>query len=241
MVAAGPIVNEREPLTWQGFWNSFQGSLPIAAAESADFVERLSRLGLLVAHARVLDFGCGFGFVAGMLAGRTGQVAIWDAARPMLEQARERLRSTGAISIVDLSDAASDPRGAFDLIVVNSVVQYMTEPELARWLERWSSMLAPRGRIVVSDVPVRSDLIHDTFDFVWFSLRRRLLLQALRLWWREFNRLATTSGSRPRLLLPPAVWQSHARKAGLDMDVLPENLTLHRSRMSVVFQHRDTT
>jgi hypothetical protein len=100
-------------------------------------------------------------------------------------------------------------------------------------------MLAPRGHIVISDVPVRSDLILDTLDLVRFSARKRLLLQALRLGWREFSRLWTAKGSQPLLRLPPAEWQSLARKAGLAMRVLPESLTLHRSRMSVLLQHLD--
>lgn len=231
--------HRRDSLTWKAFWDSFNGCESVAQAESEDFVQRLGRLGLLNRDTRVLDFGCGFGFIAGMVSEHARQVAIWDATPRLLEQARQRLQTRPGISVIDLHDPAKDPIASFDLIIVNSVIQYMTETELVRWLERWSSMLAPRGRLLISDVPVSVDLRRDILDVIWFSARRHLLFHSARLAWREFHRLWAAKAVQPLLRLSPAVWQSHSHAAGLTLHRLPENLTLRRTRMSLIFCHKE--
>ena len=98
-------------------------------------------------RARVLDFGCGFGHVAEMLSSRVEELFLWDASANMRSHARLKLDGQRNIKFLDLSDPKTPPHDlCFDLILVNSVVQYMTLDEFSTWLITVAQMLAPGGR-----------------------------------------------------------------------------------------------
>ena len=95
--------------------------------QSDDYVRNLESAIELDQRARVLDFGCGFGFVAELLAPRVGELFLWDASANMRRRARVKVAGCRNIRFLDLSDTQASRRDLrFDLILVNSVVQYMT-------------------------------------------------------------------------------------------------------------------
>lgn len=71
----------------------------------------------------------------------------------MLEAAQKRLRKHGNTRFIDLSkrDLESFSK-EYDLILVNSVIQYMSFEEFEQWLLNWSRMLAMNGMLVISDI-----------------------------------------------------------------------------------------
>jgi SAM-dependent methyltransferase len=82
-----------------------------------------------------------------------GHLFLWDAAESMLVRARSHLAGHPNVHFLDLSGSSDPPEDLrFDLILVNSVVQYMTEDEFLAWLARWREQLAPSGQIVISDL-----------------------------------------------------------------------------------------
>lgn len=72
--ASGPTSTE-----WsEGFWDDDDPW--IFEDEARDYVARLRATLPLARDARVLDFGCGFGFVPRLLAPHVGTLAVWDAS-----------------------------------------------------------------------------------------------------------------------------------------------------------------
>lgn len=99
---------------------------------------------------RVLDVGCGTGYLLEVLAHTVPyvQLAGVDLSGKMLEVARCRLGKS-----VDLKEARAEalpfPDASFDVVVSTSVFHYIREPVVA--LHEMFRVLKPLGRIVITD------------------------------------------------------------------------------------------
>ena len=154
---------------WQSHYDSMakHESLYLFDAESNDYFARLKRSVPLSGNIRVLDFGCGLGFVTRLLAAEAGEVGYWDYSANMLETAAARLDGTTNTTRIELGDGAM-PAEKFDLIVVNSVIQYMEQDVLESWLERWRELLNDDGKLLISDIILPTPAF---LTEVWDSLR----------------------------------------------------------------------
>lgn len=106
----------------------------------------------LSTRARVLDVGCGPGFLALTLADRGFQVDAIDHAPAMVEMARLQVKrpSMEHRVQVDVGDAhdLSYPDGTFDLIVGLGVVVWLHD--LNKGLAEFGRTLKPGGHLVLS-------------------------------------------------------------------------------------------
>jgi len=93
-----------------------------------------------LAGTRVLDFGCGHGMAAVVLARRGAQVTAFDLSAGYLAEARARAEANGVVISFAQADGVRLPfaDGAFDRIWGNAVLHHLdlkrTGPELARVL-----------------------------------------------------------------------------------------------------------
>ena len=138
-------------------WDAYFDRLPyrhVAFRTEADvYVDRLLRVVSVDQHTHLLDFGCGAGLIAASLAPRVGSVRLWDRSAAMRRRA-----AANVARLPNASVAAVAPSGeCFELIVVNSVLQYLTPDERRRSFARWHAALAPAGCVVVSDVLVQEE------------------------------------------------------------------------------------
>jgi len=225
--------------SWKSFWES-ASSCRLNRVEASHFVETLEQQVGLQSSWRVLDFGCGFGFTTGLIAARVASVSAWDAAANMRAHARDHLAVHGNVEFLDLGTAIALPSDVdFDLIVVNSVVQYMSADEFAGWLVAWRDGLDPRGRLVLSDlIPREYDVRRDIPAVLLFSLRRRTLLRALIEGVKEWRRYRQVHRSVPLLTIAPEELVQQATELRLDVKILPVNLSSHPARLSVVLTRR---
>ena len=225
---------------WSSYFDALSGDSQLHAKQAADYVQSLAQHVKLRTSDCVLDFGCGFGHVAELLAPQVRQVCFWDASSPM------RLNTTGRtarLPNVRLSDLSGMPerrplaheRSAFDVILVNSVVQYITRDATSAWLVRWREMLAPGGTLVLSDLilPDQKGLS----DLIDVARLGRRLGSPLAATWHAFGnpvRYWRTRRRAPLTCLDPEELDGMAAHAGLSMAVLPRNLTHFRTRWSAV-------
>lgn len=222
--------------SWPEYWERLEDEQPIFRAEARDYVARLrSDLGV---DGRVLDFGCGFAWGADSLAPFVREMAVWDAAANMRKRARLRLASHANVRFVDLSTPDVDASaGQFDVILVNSVVQYMSEEQLVAWLGRWRRLLAPGGRLVLSDVILpQYSFLADLAAFLWFSLTQGIFVQSVIAGFREIGRYQSIKGQLPLLKLTSDDLKRLADRAGLTVSVHRRNLTFHANRLSAILQ-----
>jgi SAM-dependent methyltransferase len=130
--------------------------------------------------AAVLDYGSGEALEAGRVAAAVGRLYLYDAAPEVRVRLAQRFAAATNIAVLDDAGLAALPERSLDLIVVNSVLQYIAKPELPALLERWRRWLRPSGRLVLADiVPPRDMLVPDTLALLGFARREGFLIAAL--------------------------------------------------------------
>jgi SAM-dependent methyltransferase len=96
------------------------------------------------------------------------------------EHLAARFAGQRKISIAAPDEIAALPAGSFDIIVVNSVSQYLTPEELDRLLGVWKRLLAPGGALIIGDVnPPGVSALADLTALLSYAWRNGFLLAAL--------------------------------------------------------------
>ncbi len=119
------------------------------------FVDRLLELTRHLESAQAIDLGCGPGEIAIMVARRcpTWRVVAADASQPMLDVARDTIRSAN-ITTINLKrvDAKSTglPSASFDVVFSNSLLHHVTDA-LAMWRE-FGRLTKAGGTIFLRDL-----------------------------------------------------------------------------------------
>jgi SAM-dependent methyltransferase len=130
--------------------------------------------------AAVLDWGCGEALDAGRVAASIGRLYLYDAAPEVRGRLAQRFAAAPGIAVLDDAGLAALPERGLDLIVVNSVLQYVAKPELPGLLAQWRRWLKPGGRLVLADiVPPRDTMAADTLVLLRFARREGFLVAAL--------------------------------------------------------------
>jgi SAM-dependent methyltransferase len=102
--------------------------------------------------ANVLDYGCGEATSADLIAAAGGHLTMVEAAPNVRAALIARYAGHKKISVLTPDEAAARPGGSFDLIVMHSVAQYLSAPELERLLAIFRKLLKPGGLLVVGDI-----------------------------------------------------------------------------------------
>ncbi|HEX9731462.1 MAG TPA: amino acid adenylation domain-containing protein [Thermoanaerobaculia bacterium] len=149
-------------------WNSSYDERPIPVAEMDEWLDHtVARLRALTASgsAAVLEIGCGTGPLVLRLAPHVARYVATDFSAPALAALRSRLagaaaprRGDGSAPRIELRHQRADdfsglPEGAFDAVVLSSVVQYFPSLEyLLATLRGALRVTAPGGAIFLGDV-----------------------------------------------------------------------------------------
>lgn len=107
---------------------------------------------------RVLDIGCGTGFLLGEIAGHATQVVGIDVTPAMLLEARRRLEASGLHNVC-LREASAEtlPYGddRFDLVLCRLVLHHCGDP--GRVLREAYRVCRSGGRMVLCDITAHED------------------------------------------------------------------------------------
>jgi SAM-dependent methyltransferase len=174
-------------------------STPDVAAQRAEF---LRALGPRPAE-RVLDVGCGPGFLAAAIAeavGAEGAVEGIDISEPLLAVARQHCADRPRVTF-RTADASRlpFPDGAFDAAVSTQVLEYV--PDVDRALAEVHRVVRSGGRILVVDT--------DWDSIVWHDPDPRRMDRILAAW----------EGHAPHPRLPRTLGERLLR-AGFELDTL---------------------
>ncbi|HTJ76663.1 MAG TPA: amino acid adenylation domain-containing protein [Acidimicrobiales bacterium] len=139
-----------------GWTSSYTGD-PIPREEMAEAVDGIVARVLALRPERVLEIGCGTGLLLWRLVPHCLAYVGTDVSGPTLDVLDDRLRRAGVDNArllrreaIDLAGLAAEP---FDVVVLNSVVQYFPGAGYLREvLAQAASVLRPGGTIVLGDV-----------------------------------------------------------------------------------------
>ncbi|WP_177242416.1 non-ribosomal peptide synthetase [Amycolatopsis marina] len=158
----GRDVSGADPTFNTAGWIDGHTGLPFSDAEMREWVDdTVGRIQERVGTgATVLEIGCGTGLLLARVAPECAAYVGLDVSARALAHVRERVvpAVAGLTEVVELHQLAADELRRlagrrFDLVVLNSVVQYFPDADyLARVLAEAATLLAPGGSIFIGDV-----------------------------------------------------------------------------------------
>lgn len=159
-------------MSWAEFWERAHGIYVSERHLEAHYRRIGDDLqGYVEEGMQVLDWGCGDALAAPHLAATGARLCLYDASAAVRARLAARFAATPGISVLASSDL-DGAVGRFDLIIVNSVLQYLSKDELVALLPTWKAWLAPHGRLLLADViPTDAGLASDVWYLLWPGLK----------------------------------------------------------------------
>lgn len=141
-------------MNWRDYWNQ---DTPIYAGRRHKLLHyRLVAndiIGLIPARdAVVLDYGCGEALFADRVAAQCARLYLSDAAPLVRERLQERFGSHERIAVLAPDEVSALQDRSLDLVVVNSLLQYLSLDELRALLKLFKAKLKSDGVLVLADV-----------------------------------------------------------------------------------------
>lgn len=188
-------------MTWRDYWNNETPIYVNARHKEVHYrriAQDIERL-LPDAERRVLDYGCGEALAADRIAARCRHLYLCDGAELVRRRLQERLARATNVSILAPEEFDTIADASLDLVVVNSLVQYLSPAELSDLLMQWRKKLAPRGRLVIADVlPRHLSAVTDAMALLRFAATNRFLLPAIlglgRTFFSDYRRVRAALG-----------------------------------------------
>jgi len=171
-----------ESMSWRDFWN---GEHSIYVSPRHKHLHYRAIAGDLIAHipapdAAVLDHGCGEALDAARVAAACGRLQLCEAAPNVREKLRAQFGRVDNITVVSPEEVEALPEASLDLVVANSLVQYLSRDELNALLRIWHGKLKPGGALIVADViPPDVSPLTDASQLLTFAWRGGFLTAAL--------------------------------------------------------------
>ncbi len=223
-------------MDWVSFWDGAHSIYVSDRHKQVHYARITADITALVPRpdARVLDYGCGEALGARDLSRSCGALALADAAPTIRAKLKQRFAGEAKISVLSPEETAALPSGSMDVVIVNSLLQYLSRADLVGLLSVWRRLLAPDGALVIADViPPDVSAIQDATALLTFAAREGFLIAA-------FIGLARTAVSPYRKLRADLGLSTYAEPeimaliaaAGFSVERLPTNIGHNQRRMA---------
>lgn len=169
-------------MSWRDFWNG-EHAIYVSPRHKALHYRGIATD--LISHipasdAVVLDHGCGEALDAARVAAACGQLYLCEAAPSVRDKLRAMLGGKANVSVVSPEEVEALPEDRLDLVVANSLIQYLSRDELVALLATWRRKLKPGGKLVVADIiPPDVSPLTDASQLLAFAWRGGFLIAAL--------------------------------------------------------------
>jgi SAM-dependent methyltransferase len=186
---------------WLSFWNSPNRIYVNDRHRDVHYRDVALQVRALVPApaATVVDYGCGETTAAQLVAQTAGRLILSDGASAIRDKLAARYKDDPRIAVLAPEEVTALKAGSVDLIVLNSVSQYLRRDELDALLAAFRRLLAPRGRLVVGDViPPHTSAVHEIMALLRLAWRNGFLGAALaglaRTLFSDYSALRKTLG-----------------------------------------------
>lgn len=169
-------------MSWRDFWNSEHAIYVSPRHKLLHYRQIATDLirHIPAADAVVLDHGCGEALAADRVAAACGTLYLCEAAPNVREKLQAMFGAVPAISVVSPEEVEALPDGTLDLVVANSLIQYLSREELAALLGLWRRKLKPGATLVIADViPPDVSALTDASQLLAFAWRGGFFTAAL--------------------------------------------------------------
>ncbi|HWS06886.1 MAG TPA: class I SAM-dependent methyltransferase [Xanthobacteraceae bacterium] len=184
------------------------------------------------ADARVLDYGSGEALHADLVATVAGELLLCEAAPGLREALAQRFAGNAKIRVLVPHEVARLPERSLDLVVLHSVVQYLTPTSASALFTLFHRLLKPGGMLVVGDViPPEVPAATDAVALLRFGSANGFLLTAA--WGLVRTMLSPYRRLRVQLGLTRYAETAMIEKlsaAGFEAQLAPHNIGHNRAR-----------
>jgi len=186
------------------------------------------------ATAQVMDYGCGEATSADLVAEASGHLTLVEAAPNVRAALKARYAGNAKISVLTPEEALAMPDASFDLIVMHSVAQYLTQAELDRLLAQFRRLVKPTGIVIIGDiVPPQLAAPAAAFALLRFGAANGFFWAAvgglMRIFVSDYFRLKRTVGMAH---YTEAAMRTRLAAAGFAAERAPRNLGHNQRRMT---------
>jgi SAM-dependent methyltransferase len=222
--------------TWREFWDSPHSIYVNDRHKDVHYRDIAEQIAAFVPgpDARVLDHGSGEAIHADIVATAARSLILCDAAASVRAAIAARFAANAQIKVLAPEEVEGLADRSLDLIVANSLVQYLSADELDRMLALWRRLLAPEGILIVADViPPDVGPLSDVVALIRYAAANGFLLAAL----AGLTRTALSGYSRLRRALGiahygEAEFFAKLHAAGFAAERLPRNMEHNPARMT---------
>jgi len=149
--------------------------------------------------ARVVDYGCGEALSAHLVADACGHLYLCESAGTTRTRLMQRYAQRSDISTISVSEFEALPDQSVDLMVINSVVQYLSLADFEHLLSLSRTKLGPSGRLVLADIIPRDvGALTDAVALLRFAGANGFLIPAsiglVRSFFSSYRRVRATLG-----------------------------------------------
>src|SRR5262245_14411189 len=139
---------------WLTFWNSSHPIYVNDVHRDVHYRDVALQIRSLVPgpSATVVDYGCGDNTAAHLVAEAAGTLILSDAAAAVRDALAARFKDNPRIVVRAPQEIAALPASSVQLIVINSVAQYLARDQFDELLALFRRLLSRDGRLVVGDV-----------------------------------------------------------------------------------------
>jgi SAM-dependent methyltransferase len=221
---------------WLAFWDSPHFIYVNARHKDVHYRLIAKEIAALVPgpDARVLDYGCGEGLHADLVADAAGELFLCEAAPGVRAGLKKRFGENPKIRVVAPHEIARLSEHSLDLIVLHSVVQYLTPAGTGALFTLFHRLLKAEGLLIVSDIlqPGVSTAA-DVLALLQFGKANGFLLAA---WWGLIRTIVSDySRLRSRLGLTGYTEAAMIEKldaAGFAASRAPTNIGHNQARLA---------
>jgi SAM-dependent methyltransferase len=221
---------------WRSFWDSEHSIYVNARHKDVHYREIAEQIAAFVPgpDARALDYGSGDAIHADLVAAVAAEVLLCDAAPSVRAAMAARFAGNTRIKVIAPEEVQALPDGRLDLIVSNSVAQYLTSDELTQLLALFRRLLTPGGTLIFADViPPDVGTISDVSALLRYAARHGFLLAALlglaKTTVSPYRKLRSTLGVAQ---YTEAEFMQRLAAAGFSAERLPRNMEHNPARMT---------
>ena len=230
-------------LNWQNFWSNNPPLFGVVMQKnSVYFADKLLKAKTIVPENRILDFGCGPGYLADLLKKKVASYYGFDISADCVETCNqkfagnENMRFTKVISTETTTGLEELVKEGlhFDVIIILSVVQYFSGlPKLETLLTECKSLLSTGGKIILADViPSHKGLLKDVYSGFADSIKKGYLFSFLRfLFQARFSNYHQLRLNNDLLCITETDIATICQKLQLQYTIMPI-CTLQHSRVS---------
>ena len=98
---------------------------------------------------RILDIGCGPGYVSEYFKG--ADYVGFDTDKAYIDYATSKYGYWGSFFCQEFDDAAVDQLGSFDRVIMNGLLHHLEDDTVVEFLQRVKRVLKTRGKLVTLD------------------------------------------------------------------------------------------